>query len=448
MEPTFRLKFGANSKRPATPLYIDENPLLGSRENQPYVTCLDYNSANSSLLAVFSSPGDCIALLDATAAASNLQQPLRRIQTFKPHQDGTGTSTLVNTSDPSTFWSAGTDGRVIQCDMRTQPSARLILKGKWSHRRPFLSMDVSPDGNTVIAGTEKDGEDASIVFWDPRNPKQPLATHTSTHSDDITSLHFDPDLSSSSSDSRHILSGSTDGLLSLTNLQNVLNPTMDESNEDEDEDAVEHVANWGCSVARCGWIPGDGLRVREHQDRSNIPKIWSTSDMETMGLWSAELDPVREYGDVRQSSSPEQWKTDYVIDVKWVDKHRGDARPWGESGLLKWCGTNEGDVALLRLSHSDSSKWTIERILKNGHSDIVRSVCWTKEGVLFTGGEDGKICIWDSSKQDTQRDKDGDVEMVSGAEVGSPQSPGDVQRRRRSPHEDEPKILKRRKREE
>lgn len=165
MEPTFRLKFGANSKRPATPLYIDENPLLGSRDNQPYVTCLDYNSANSSLLAVFSSPGDCIALLDATAAASNLQQPLRRIQTFKPHQDGTGTSTLVNTSDPSTFWSAGTDGRVIQCDMRTQPSARLILKGKWSHRRPFLSMDVSPDGNTVIAGTEKDGEDASIVFW-------------------------------------------------------------------------------------------------------------------------------------------------------------------------------------------------------------------------------------------------------------------------------------------
>lgn len=327
--------------------------------DQPYVTCLDYNSANSSLLAVFSSPGDCIALLDATAAASNLQQPLRRIQTFKPHQDGTGTSTLVNTSDPSTFWSAGTDGRVIQCDMRTQPSARLILKGKWSHRRPFLSMDVSPDGNTVIACSRRQSDNSR----DPRNPKQPLATHTSTHSDDITSLHFDPDLSSSSSDSRHILSGSTDGLLSLTNLQNVLNPTMDESNEDEDEDAVEHVANWGCSVARCGWIPGDGLRVREHHDRSNIPRIWSTSDMETMGLWSAELDPVREYGDVRQSSSPEQWKTDYVIDVKWVDKHRGDARPWGESGLHLWqrrcCSPSSEPFRQLEMDHrANIEEWS------------------------------------------------------------------------------------------
>ena len=130
---------------------------------------------------------------------------------------------------------------------------------------------------------------------DSRNPKQPLATHTSTHSEDITSLHFDPSLPPSGTDSRYLLSGSTDGLLSLTNLQMVMNPDTyadAEDNDGDEEDAVEHVANWGCSIARCGWIPS-GSKAREDQDGngdlSKVPRVWSTSDMETMALWSFEV---------------------------------------------------------------------------------------------------------------------------------------------------------------
>jgi hypothetical protein len=58
-----------------------------------------------------------------------------------------------------------------------------------------------------------------------------------------------------------------DGLVSITNVQEL----------DEDE-AVIHVANWGCSVAKAGWIGG------EHE-----AAVWSTSDMETMALWSNEV---------------------------------------------------------------------------------------------------------------------------------------------------------------
>jgi hypothetical protein len=58
-----------------------------------------------------------------------------------------------------------------------------------------------------------------------------------------------------------------DGLVSITNVQ-----------EPDEDEAVIHVANWGCSVAKAGWIGG------EHQ-----AAVWSTSDMETIALWSNEV---------------------------------------------------------------------------------------------------------------------------------------------------------------
>jgi WD repeat-containing protein 89 len=101
---------------------------------------------------------------------------------------------------------------------------------------------------------------------DPRYPAAPLRTHASTHSDDITSLHFLPH----SSTHPTILSASTDGLIA----------TSDPSEDDEDE-AVLHVANWGCSVAQAGWLPS----------RSGPPRVWSASDMETFSTWSHEVSP-------------------------------------------------------------------------------------------------------------------------------------------------------------
>lgn len=97
---------------------------------------------------------------------------------------------------------------------------------------------------------------------DPRKPSVPLRTHSSTHSDDITSLSF-----SSSMTDKVVLSGSSDGLISLSN-----------PDEDDEDEAVLHVANWGCSVSQAGWIIGEGGA-----------KIWAASDMETLSTWTNEV---------------------------------------------------------------------------------------------------------------------------------------------------------------
>ena len=90
----------------------------------------------------------------------------------------------------------------------------------------------------VVAGTELGDDDPFILYWyrllwhysqvynipkslrDPRQPIAPLYTHSSTHSDDIKTIPFHPAVSSPL-----ILSGSSDGLLTISN------PT--ETDEDE-----------------------------------------------------------------------------------------------------------------------------------------------------------------------------------------------------------------------
>jgi hypothetical protein len=64
-----------------------------------------------------------------------------------------------------------------------------------------------------------------------------------------------------------LLSASSDGLISLS-----------DADEENDEEAVLNVGNWGCSVSQAGWIHGD-----------TEPSIWAASDMETFSTWSTEV---------------------------------------------------------------------------------------------------------------------------------------------------------------
>jgi WD repeat-containing protein 89 len=95
-----------------------------------------------------------------------------------------------------------------------------------------------------------------------------MRTHGSTHSDDITALHFLPSLGSANSSlPKILLSASSDGLISTSN--------ADEEDEDE---AVLHVGNWGCSISQAGWI-----------SVSAGAQAWAGSDMETFSCWSDEV---------------------------------------------------------------------------------------------------------------------------------------------------------------
>ncbi|KAJ3748832.1 WD40-repeat-containing domain protein [Lentinula detonsa] len=258
--------------------------------------------------------------------------------------------------------SSGKDGSVKVWDERSRGCGiKMTDLGK---SRAFLSFDVSLDGYTLAAGTELQGEDASVLYWDPRQPNTPLRTHTSTHSDDITAVHFSP------SRPGVLLTASSDGLISLSN--------SDELDEDE---AVINVGNWGCSISQAGWL-------------SNGSHIWCASDMETFSTWSEELDLIQSH-DIRAPclhSGARTWVTDYLI----------TASPSSSSitgDLDIFVGSNEGDVALLSNSSlmfsQTSAEWSLHKLWTTGHEGIVRSLLWdAQDQVLVTGGEDGKICVW------------------------------------------------------
>jgi len=112
----------------------------------------------------------------------------------------------------------------------------------------LLSFDFLPCGQTLAAGTEFTGEDASILYWDVRKPTAPVHSHSSTHSDDITVIPINH------SNNNTLLSASSDGLLCISN------PA-----ETDEDNAVTYVGNWGTSIAQAGWLANN---------------VWSASDME------------------------------------------------------------------------------------------------------------------------------------------------------------------------
>ena len=221
--------------------------------------------------------------------------------------------------------------------------------------------------------------DAPIIFWDVRNPTTPKWTHTSTHSDDVTQLDFHPTLGHSSPGGM-LLSASADGLLALT--------SVDEANEDE---AVLFVGNWNTSVARVGWT------VRHEEVLNNDPmnfKIWAASDMQTLSVWSDELELEHDYGDLRRTKIPQTWESDYLINAEWFGYTH--TVPFRTNALGLWCGNNKGDIGLV--SVQDTLSWRLDRVLSGGHLGIVRTCTWDPVSqVLITGGEDSRLNLWSTS---------------------------------------------------
>jgi len=205
---------------------------------------------------------------------------------------------------------------------------------------------------------------------DPRQPAAPLRTHGSTHSDDVTTLSFLNIASEPSLGPRHILlSASSDGLICTSN-----------PDEDDEDEAVLHVGNWGCSVSQAGWL-----------ESPSGPNIWAASDMETFSTWSDQLDRLQSL-DIRSPSvhNPGRtWVTDYLITCV---SNRKVALNLGV-----FVGSNEGDIALLSNANPfiPDDPWYLHNLWTNGHAGVVRSLLWDEENnVLVTGGEDNNIHVW------------------------------------------------------
>ncbi|KAF8632031.1 hypothetical protein AX17_004974 [Amanita inopinata Kibby_2008] len=339
---------------------------LRSSSTSPKAYVLSLVSLPGQYASSVSAPENKIDILDKST--------LKGVQTLPGHEVATTALRAVDGIGGGikrSLISCGKDGKVILWDNRTNSYG--ITMTNAGNKQSLLCFDVSPDGMTVAAGTDLRGEDALIHYWDPRNPSTPLRTHSSTHSDDITTLSFSP----SPSSNNILLSGSSDGLISLSN--------ADEEDEDE---AVLQVANWGCSISQAGWIEP----ATSHSDLPNQARIWAASDMETFSTWTNDLDPLLNV-DIREPSIHSHgrtWVTDYLITCL---PSSTSAPP----NLGVFVGSNEGDAALL--SHSDltnaEAPWHIHKQWSNGHAGIVRALLWDEEyKVLVTGGEDAKINVW------------------------------------------------------
>ncbi|KDQ08847.1 hypothetical protein BOTBODRAFT_37541 [Botryobasidium botryosum FD-172 SS1] len=288
---------------------------------------------------------------------------LKHVHTFSGHANTVSQIRTVEVQGRKALVSCGKDGAIKFWDERIGSECTLQINAP--NRRLLLSFDVAHDGYSIAAGTEFREDETPILFWDARQPALPSHSHTATHSDDVTAVHFHP------TDSTLLLSASADGLIC----------TSRATEKDEDEAGL-HVGNWGCSIARVGWKEGG---------------IWATSDMETFSLWNTELDLVRGYGDVRQPEIPSLWNTDYLIDASWSSS---STSPWNTSELTFWMGNNSGNVGIATVK--EDSTWQLHHILSGGHEEVVRCVLWDAENsVVVTGGEDARIATWSGPAPET-----------------------------------------------
>ena len=111
---------------------------------------------------------------------------------------------------------------------------------------------------------------------DPRHPAAPLRKHMSTHSDDITTVRFFRSSEEERSRNNLLLSGSTDGLVCISN--------ADEADEDE---AVLHISNLGSSISQADWIPSRRGAAAPPLT-AGAGGVWAATDMETFYLFSDE----------------------------------------------------------------------------------------------------------------------------------------------------------------
>ena len=135
-------------------------------------------------------------------------------------------------------WSSYKEGNVILWDSRSQQQALTF-----DCQAPVSTFDINASQTLLGAGTDLVGEDAFLKFFDLRNAST-LASFDECHSDDITCVKFHPNTSEA------LISGSTDGLVCLYNLNSF----------DQDEALYQVIKDE--SVSKIGYFgPNDGKKL-------------------------------------------------------------------------------------------------------------------------------------------------------------------------------------------
>ncbi|TEB29398.1 WD40 repeat-like protein [Coprinellus micaceus] len=406
-----------SSNRPLRSSSFASSSSTNGPSEEAYILSISSLNDGAQYAVATSSPTNAIHIVDAQSlrVLTSLKGPEAPVSTFTfqssigkkgkaqaqaPAYSGIqahygGVTCMKSINNGTGILSCGKEGSVAVWDVRSGGVSVLMQSvNPFGKSRPLLSTALSPTSSLIAAGSELQGEDAVISFFDPRNPSKPLREHTSTHSDDITVLEFAPKgyvlpraddsddesgpSGNESGTGEYLLSGSTDGLLNIS-----------KANEEDEEEAVLFTANWGCSIAQAGWI------YPSSSNRRLGWGVWAGSDMETYSTWTSDLSPVLDF-DVREpgvhGEKGVEWVTDYLV---------GCHSSASSGGLRVFVGSNEGDVSLLSSSNPLRRRkklvkpWYIHSSYTHSHVGVVRALFVDeRNGLIVTGGEDAKLNIW------------------------------------------------------
>jgi WD40 repeat protein len=258
---------------------------------------------------------------------------------------------LFDTQTPNILWSSDKSGNLILFDIRTSQKAMHLNASK-----PILSFDINSSHTLIACGTEltttTTGIDAPIIFWDLRNCGQSIAQFDDCHSDDVTQIKFHP------TQPNAMISGSTDGLVCLYNLETMI-----------EDDALYQVIK-DDSVSKIGYFG------------PQYEYLYYQSHMETFSIWKFEnADRIQSFGDVRGESVDIDLQ--YCIDCKYDEQTQL---------LYMMAGSIEGNIGIFNVTMEGL---VLAYTLNGGNGDIVRGVDWNlSNNYIVSGSEDGAICTW------------------------------------------------------
>jgi WD repeat-containing protein 89 len=196
------------------------------------------------------------------------------------------------------LWTSTKSG-ILQCnDIRTNQ----VVKRFEAHR-PILDFDINSSNSMISCGTELTGADALILFYDPRQARL-LSAFSECHSDDVTQIQFHPTISNM------MMSGSTDGLINLYNLQDLSKERIvDENVETAEDDALYQVIKED-SISKLGYFG------------PLFEYVYSVTHIETFSIYKFEQgERLNSYGDIRKSTP--ELQLDYCVGCAYdVDSTR------------------------------------------------------------------------------------------------------------------------------
>ncbi|KAI1414066.1 WD40 repeat-like protein [Hypoxylon sp. FL1857] len=253
---------------------------------------------------------------------------------------------------------AGEDGSVSMWDLRNDPFSAQVAR-LTDNKYPVLSLACSSAGFSVVAGTELQDHQASILIWDVRSTPTPKLHYKEIHSDDVTELNFHP------SDHNILLSGSTDGLVSIS----------DTRITDEDEVVIQ-TFNHDASIHHAAFLNDTEVFALSHDEKL---ALYDMAEGRETGAATTD------FGDMREVLGCQ-----YIANV--VVKANG-------AGAVIGAGAH--DRQGFEMIHMTKGQgWNLDRDnsvgLPGAHSsEIVRSFCFYDEAqTVFSAGEDGYIKAW------------------------------------------------------